>query len=160
MVNKKYFMSPKFFTLWVRVGLIVLFHFCQFSSFGQDTVLLNNNKKVITKYFDVVINDHNLTRKGEFFHTDYIWHTMDGKDVHSGQDSGHIVILRWLFNAIPDVHYTIDNIEAGGEMVGVSSTAIGTARSDMFGLPAAQKKVRYKQMFFYRLKHSTQQGAF
>jgi predicted ester cyclase len=22
----------------------------------------------------------------------------------------------------------------------------------MFGLPAAQKKVRYKQMFFYRLK--------
>ncbi len=77
---------------------------------------------------------------------------MDGKDVHSRQDSGHIAIKRWLFTAIPDIHYTIDHMAAEGDIVAVNTTATGTARSEMFGLPAAQKKVRYKQMFFYRLK--------
>jgi predicted ester cyclase len=139
-------------TLYCRVSVFALFCFCHFQSSGQDSVLLSNNKKVIIKYIDVVVNNHDLNRKGEFFRADYIWHTMDGKEVHSTQDSGHTAILRWLFNAIPDVHYTIDNIEAGGEMVGVNTTANGTARSEMFGLPVAQKKVRYKQMFFYRLK--------
>ncbi len=37
-------------------------------------------------------------------------------------------------------------------MVAVNTTATGTAKSEMFGLPAGQKKVRYKQLFFYRLK--------
>lgn len=145
-------MSLKLSNLCFRVSIIVVLHFCHFQSFGQDTTVQNNNKKVITNYIDIVINGHNLNRKEEFFQTDYIWHTMDGKDVHTSQDSGHINILIWLFNAIPDVHYTIDNIEAGGEMVGVTSTATGTARCEMFGLPAAQKKVKYKQMFFYLLK--------
>jgi predicted ester cyclase len=77
---------------------------------------------------------------------------MEGKEVNSSQDSGHTAILRWLFNAIPDVHYTIDKIEAGGEMVGLSATAIGTARSEMFGLPVGIKSVRFNQMFFYRLR--------
>jgi predicted ester cyclase len=138
--------------LYYRASIFVLFCFCHFQSSGQDTDLLSNNKKLIIKYIEVVINNHDLNKKGEFFQSDYIWHTMDGKDVHSSQDSSHSATLRWLFTAIPDVHYTIDNIEAGGEMVGVSATATGTARSELFGLPVAQKKVWYKQMFLYRLK--------
>lgn len=145
-------MSRNFNSRSFRVILVLLFCLYQLQSFGQDSTLLSNNKKVIIKYIDVVINGHNLNKKDEFFHADYIWHTMDGKQINHKQDSGHIVILRWLLNAIPDVHYTIDNIEAGGEMVGISTTATGIARSEMFGLPAGQKKVQYKQMFFYRLK--------
>jgi predicted ester cyclase len=41
---------------------------------------------------------------------------------------------------------------AEGDVVAVNTTATGTAKSEMFGLSAAQKKVRYKQMFFYRLE--------
>jgi predicted ester cyclase len=145
-------MSPNLINPYFRFSVVVLSCFGFFQSSGQDSVLLNYNKKVIARYIDVVINDQNLNRKGEFFHTDYIWHTMNGKDVHSSKDSGHTAILRWLFNAIPDVSYNIDNIEAGGEMVGVSTTAAGIAKSEMFGLPPARKKVYYKQMFFYRLK--------
>lgn len=145
-------MSRGFITQYFRFIVAVLFCFCRIQSFGQNAVLLDNNKKLITRYIDVVINGHNLDRKGEFFQADYAWHTMDGKEVRSSQDSGHTAILRWLFNAIPDVHYTIDNIEAGGDMVGVSTTATGIARSEMFGLPVARKKVLYKQMFLYRVK--------
>lgn len=145
-------MATNFQAVSLRVFIAVLVYFSYLPSFGQDTILLNNNMKVITKYFEVVINGHNLHRKGEFFQTDYIWHKMDGIDVRSSQDSGHNAALRWLFTAIPDVQYTIVHILSQGDMVAVYTTATGTARSEMFGLPPAQKKVHGQQMFFYRLR--------
>lgn len=145
-------MGANFRALCFRAIIGVLFFSCLIPSFGQNANLLKNNKKVITKYFEVVINAHNLDRKGEFFQTDYIWHTMDGKDVHSSVDSGHNAALKWLFTAAPDVQYTIVHILAEGDMVSVYTTVTGTARSEMFGLPAAQKVVHFQQMFFYRLK--------
>ncbi|HET9745251.1 MAG TPA: ester cyclase [Chitinophagaceae bacterium] len=54
------------------------------------------------------------------------------------------------FTAIPEVHYTIDMLTQE-DMVAVNTTATGNARSEMFGLRPAQKKVLYQQMFFYRL---------
>ena len=60
-------------------------------------------------------------------------------------------MLRFLYRAIPDIYYTIDNTVAEGDMIAVNSTVTGTAKSEMFGLPAAQKKVHFKQMFFFRL---------
>jgi steroid delta-isomerase-like uncharacterized protein len=77
---------------------------------------------------------------------------MNGTDSRRDQDSAHISILRWLFTAIPDVHYAIDHIVAERDIVALNTTVTGTAKSEMFGLPAAQKKVRFKSMFFYRLK--------
>lgn len=110
------------------------------------------NKKTITKYFDEVINTQKLNRMGKFFSPDYIWHQMNGKDIHSSQDSSHVSMLRFLFKAIPDIHYTIDKTIAEGDMIAVNSTAMGTAKSEFFGQPAAQKKVRFVQMFFFRLE--------
>jgi predicted ester cyclase len=118
---------------------------------GQDISVLNSNKAAVIEYFDVVINDHNISRKAEFFQADYILHTMNGEAVHSSQDSMHNSLLRWLFAAIPNVHYKITHIVAGGEMVAVNTIATGTARSEMFGLPPAKGKVRYEQIFIYRL---------
>jgi predicted ester cyclase len=61
-------------------------------------------------------------------------------------------MLRFVFTAIPDLRYTIDNAIAEGDMVAVNATVTGNAKSEMFGLPAAEKKVSFKQMFFFRLK--------
>ena len=108
----------------------------------------------ITRYFNEVINGQKLNRLGEFFSRDYIWHQMNGIDVHSSQDSSHVSMLRFIYLAMPDIHYTIDNVIVEGDMVAVNSTVTGTAKSEMFGLPAAQKKVRFKQMFFFRLKNN------
>ncbi|MGN6533246.1 MAG: ester cyclase [Ginsengibacter sp.] len=146
-------MTSKSFALFT-VSIGVIFCFFDFQCTAQVAQLTSNNKTVIKQFIEVVLNNYDLNRKGAFFQADYIWHTMDGKDVHNSEDSSHDNTLRWLFTAIPDVHYTVDNIEAGGDMVGVSTTATGTARGEMFGLAAGKKKVRYKQMFLYRLKDS------
>jgi steroid delta-isomerase-like uncharacterized protein len=136
-------------------GIIaVLFFFWHLSSFGQNTSSPNATKKTIIRYFDEVINTQKLNRMGEFFSQDYIWHQMNGTDIHSSQDSSHIAMLRFLYRAIPDIRYTIDNAVAEGDMIAVNSTVTGTAKSEMFGLPTAQKKVRFKQMFFFRLANN------
>jgi predicted ester cyclase len=136
----------------IRVIIIVLFCFIDLETFGQGVSLSEKNKNIIRRYIEVVINGHNLERKPDFFREDYTWHTLEGTGVKNNTDSSHSSTLRWLFNAIPDVKYTIDFIEAGGDMVGISTTATGTARGEMFGLPVSQKRVVYRQMFFYLLK--------
>lgn len=93
---------------------------------------------------------HDLSRMNEYFSRDYIWHQMNGTDTHSSQDSAHIAMLRFLYMAIPDIHYTINSVIAEGDMIAVNSTVSGTAKSEIFGLLTAQKKVNFKQMFFFR----------
>jgi len=79
---------------------------------------------------------------------------MNGTDVHSNQDSAHISAMKFVFSALPDIYYKIDNIIAEGDMVAVNCTITGTAKSGMFGLPAAQKNVHFKQMLFFRLANN------
>lgn len=88
---------------------------------------------------------------GEFFSENYIWHQMDGKEVRSNQDSSHVSMLKFIFRAIPDIHYTIEKTVAEGDMIAVNSTVTGTAKAEFFGHPASQKKVQFKQMFFFRI---------
>lgn len=147
-------MATNFQLLSFRAITVILFCFCFLPSFGQNTSLSNANKKTITRYFDEVINTQKLNRLGEFFSQEYIWHQMNGIDVRSSQDSSHISMLRFIFSAIPDIHYTIDNAIVEGDMVAVNSTVTGTAKSEMFGFPPAEKKVRFKQMFFFRLENN------
>jgi predicted ester cyclase len=144
-------MAIKFKSLSLKVITIVLFYFWQLPSFGQHASLQNATRKTITRYFEEVVNTQKLNRMGEFFSRDYIWHQMNGTDIRSSQDSSHISMLRFIYTAIPDIHYTIDNAIVERDMVAVNSTVTGTAKSEMFGLPAAHKKVRFKQMFFFRL---------
>ena len=147
-------MTINFQALSFRVITVIIFCFWYLPSFGQHTSLSNANKITITRYFNEVINGQKLNRLGEFFSRDYIWHQMNGIDVHSSQDSSHVSMLRFIYLAMPDIHYTIDNVIVEGDMVAVNSNVTGTAKSEMFGLPAAQKKVRFKQMFFFRLKNN------
>lgn len=147
-------MTMNYHTQSSRVITVILFFFWHLTSFGQHASLEKANKKTIIRYFNEVVNTQKLSRLGEFFSRDYIWHQMNGTDVRSSQDSSHVSMLKFIYNAIPDLHYTIDNAIVEGDMVAVNSTVTGTAKSEMFGLPAAQKKVRFKQMFFFRLKNN------
>ncbi len=147
-------MATNFQVLFFRVVTIMLFCIWHLPIYGQNATLLNTNKKTVIRYFNEVINIQKLNGIGEFFSPDYIWHQMNGKDVRSSQDSSHVAMKRWLYTAIPDVHYTIDHVIAEGDMVAINTTATGTAKAEMFGLPAAQRKVRFKQMFFFRLKNN------
>ncbi|ULQ51766.1 ester cyclase [Flavihumibacter fluvii] len=146
-------MTTKYYSVF-SVVIALLFSFSHSSSFGQNTSSPDANRKIVISYFDEVINKGKLNRMGEFFSQDYIWHQMNGTDIHSSHDSAHIAMIRSVYSAIPDIRYTIDNIVAEGDMIAVNSTVTGTANSVMFGLSGGQKKVQFKQMFFFRLANN------
>jgi len=131
---------------------LALLFFFSYSAilFGQGNLSKNTNKEIVQKYFDI-FNKHNLSEINKVFATDYIWRTMDGREIHSLQDSSHITTLRFVLRAIPDIHYTIESIISEGDVVAVNSTVTGIAQSQFFGLPAGQKQIRFKHMFFFRL---------
>lgn len=141
-------MKPNIPALTVTAISILLF--CHLPSFGQQAPSSSDNKKIAITYFNEVVNTKKLNRMGDFFASDYVWHQMNGTDTRSSQDSSHRATLRWLFTAVPDIHYSIDQVIAEGVMVTAITTATGTARSEMFGLPAAQKKVSFKQVFLFK----------
>ena len=138
----------------LRIITVILFYSLYLPAAGQDTTMLSTNKKTIARYFNEVINRHKLDRIDEFFSPDFTWHQMNGTETRLSEDSSHTAMKRWLFTAIPDVHYTLDHITAEGDMVAINTTVTGIAKAEMFGLPAAEKKVRFRQMFFYRFYHN------
>ena len=75
----------------------MLLFFQQIPSFGQHASLPNANKKIIIRYFDEVINARKLERISEFFSQNYIWHQMDGTDVHSSKDSAHVAMFFYWY---------------------------------------------------------------
>lgn len=112
------------------------------------------NKQTVRRYIEEVVNNQNLNLMADVFSKDYIWHQMDGKDTHSKQDSSHVVMLKRLLKALPNIHYTIDSIISEGDTVAVNSTATGIIKDGFMGIPASEKKVRFKQMFFFRLANN------
>ena len=58
-----------------------------------------------------------------------------------------------LFNAFPDLHYTIDHLIAEGDKVAVSCTARGTHKGEFLGVPASGNQVMYKEIFIYRISN-------
>lgn len=113
--------------------------------FGQSKKSKITNKEVVQKWFDMV-NNHDISEMNKIFAADYIWHTMDGKDIRSSQDSSHAVFLRFLLRSNPASRYEIISIINEGDLVAVNTILTGKAQS-----PSGEKDINVKQMFFFRL---------
>lgn len=110
-----------------------------------------SNKDVAIKYFNEVVNHKNLDLISAIFSQDYLSHGMDGKDVHSIQDNSLISFLKYFFRAFPDIQYTIDHIIAEEDIVAIDLTATGTQRDEFLGHAASLKRIRFKEMYFFRI---------
>jgi predicted SnoaL-like aldol condensation-catalyzing enzyme len=113
--------------------------------FGQSKKSKSTNKEVVQKWFDMV-NNHDISEMNKIFAADYIWHTMDGKDIRSSQDSSHVVFLKSVLGANPTFRYEIVSIINEGDLVAVNTIVFGKTQS-----PSGEKNIKVKQMFFYRL---------
>jgi len=71
--------------------------------------------------------------------TDYVLHAGTGPDIRglkgNKQDTSEV------FNAFPDVHFTIDDMVAEGDKVAVRWTMTGTHKGEFMGRPPTNKKV-------------------
>lgn len=127
--------------------LIALFSLEQ-ETYGQNE---NANKQLVSRYFDVIINQQKPELLGEVFSNDYLF-----KSLENGSETKGIKqlydFLPYFFKAVPDVHYTIDQIVAEGDKVVVQATVRGTQKGEFWGYPASNNKISVSEVFFFTVK--------
>jgi len=87
----------------------------------------------------------------EIYSSEYVFNGMDGIERHTIQDNSLISFLNYLFKAFPDLHYSIDNTVAEADIVALNLTGKGTHKDEFLGYPASNKKIVFKEMFFFRI---------
>ncbi|WP_300600898.1 ester cyclase [Niabella sp.] len=121
--------------------------------YAQAPLHMSSNKKAIQLYFSEVINKHDLSKLKPAVAVGYVWHAPDGGPAHRAADSAHFKMLQFVFSAIPDIQYSIDNMIEEGDLVAVNTWVTGTANKEFFGFPPGKKTITFRQMFFFRLKN-------
>jgi steroid delta-isomerase-like uncharacterized protein len=93
-------------------------------------------KATILRMFDEIINQGRLDVADELFAEDYVDHGPMG-DL-AGRETFKQMVAQWR-EAVPDVHCTVENLFAEGDLVGWVVRTTGTHTGDGLGFPATGK---------------------
>jgi steroid delta-isomerase-like uncharacterized protein len=109
-----------------------------------------DNKTIVRRYFEEVVNAGNLAVADQLFSTRYVSHYPTGYDFGGGpEDVKQITTI--VRTAFPDVHFTLEDIVAEGNKVVVRWTFRGTHKHDFMGVPPMGKRARIMGIAIYRI---------
>jgi predicted ester cyclase len=124
--------------------------FCVFSAKGQST---EDNKKVIRHYLLEIVNDRKLDLLGEVFPEKFVRHDLNDSTDHWMTIVDQKKRLSILFDAFPDIHYTIGDIIAEGDKVVVRAVLQGTQKNTYREIESSGNRVNVSEIIFYRLEN-------
>lgn len=113
----------------------------------------STEKQLALTYFNEVLNNKKLELLNTLFDPEFVFHSVDGNDIKLMKDSTVFRFLGYMFRAFPDLHYTVDVAVAQGTDVGVYVTAVGTHENEFHGFPASNRKITFKEAFFFRISN-------
>ena len=114
------------------------------------------NKAIIRRHAEEVFNKGNLAIADEIISPDYVFHNPVA-DI-KGPD-GFKQMVESLRKAIPDLHYTMNDMIAEGDKVVAIATCTGTFTGEYMGIPPTGKSVNMTQAFLYTLKDGKEVDA-
>jgi predicted ester cyclase len=85
----------------------------------------------------------------ETFATNIVSHRETGEEIHGLKDFKQLV--SGLFDAFPDLHWTIDDMVSEGDKVAVRFTLTGTHKGVYMGIPPTNKKGTMWVIEIYRV---------
>jgi steroid delta-isomerase-like uncharacterized protein len=107
------------------------------------------NKAIVRRWFEEVINHQRVDRAGELVTPDYVDH-----GALPGQAPGlEGAKQKWAMYiaAVPDLHGTVEDMLAEGDEVAARWTAEGTHQGELLGVPATGKRFRFSGISICRL---------
>ena len=115
---------------------------------AQNATQQERNKQVVRSFFLDVLDKGNFDKYPESHAKDFVAHasTHDAtleEDMAAARDERH---------AMPDLHITVNQILAEGDLVSVYWTASGTNTQPGMGFPATGKKIKVDGMTLFRFK--------
>jgi predicted ester cyclase len=99
------------------------------------------NKALMQRIFKEVLNEGQIEKANELVADDYVYHGPGGHEL-TGVDSFK-KLMAWFRDALPGVHYTLDDLVAEGDKVAIRFTAKGTDEST--------KQVEFQGMMICRV---------
>ncbi|MDP9382034.1 MAG: ester cyclase [Chloroflexota bacterium] len=112
------------------------------------------NKAIVRRMFDEMWNEGNLDVVDELFDPNYAGHdptdpNPETREVHSSADAKQWVGM--VRAAVPDIHFTVDDLIAEGDKVIARWTAEGTHTGELMGIPATGRRGRVSGILIYRI---------
>jgi predicted ester cyclase len=103
---------------------------------------------VVRRFIDEVLNSPELEGLEAYFTQDYVDHaSAPGYEGAAG-------VRQWftgLRAALPDYHYTVEDILAEGDRVALRSTGRGTMKGPLQGMPATGKSAVWSETHIVRM---------
>jgi len=85
----------------------------------------------------------------ELFATNIAYHGGGGEEIRGIKD--YKQSTSEMYNASPDIHFTIDDMVAEGDKVAVRATLTGTHTGEFMGIPPTNKKMTEWWISIYRV---------
>jgi steroid delta-isomerase-like uncharacterized protein len=118
----------------------------------QEANSSEQNKALVMRVWEEVVNQGNLDKADELFAKNYVYHNTSGQDF-TGIEEGVKVTVTSMKTAFPDLHCTVDDIIAEGDRVAQRWSATGTHSAEYMGVPATQNQVHMTGIVISRIEN-------
>jgi steroid delta-isomerase-like uncharacterized protein len=108
------------------------------------------NRALIRRFLEELFNQHDMAAIERYIAADYVDHVLP-PGVPPDR-AGFTQFIGAFFQALPDFHYTIDDVLADGDRVAVRLTAQGTQQGEFNGIPPTGKRATWGEMHIGRIK--------
>jgi len=113
---------------------------------------------LVPHFFQRVWNDRQVQVTDLIWSPDVIFHSpLSDEPVH-GRDElrRHFDVIQGAFS---ELHFSVDDVIAGGDTVVLHITQVGVHTGDYFGIPATGRRVRMSEVFIFRTSPGGPVGA-
>jgi len=108
----------------------------------------NPNLILMSEFAQQIFVNKDFTNLNQYMHEDYIQHNAF---VEQGSDGFKAFFTNW-FSAIPDFHYTLNNIVADDQFIWVYGTYSGTHSNEWLGIPATDAAYQFDAVDIFRVE--------
>jgi predicted ester cyclase len=112
-------------------------------------VSAEENKAIILRFFDEVVNGQNLDVLDELVAEDVVNHS--ATDEHKRGIAGFRHVMEWGAALTPDGRYELLDMIAEGDMVACRVRVSGTMRGELFGIPPTGKSFTAEHVHWHRV---------
>ncbi len=135
----------KFITLTVIMCLAIEKATCQ----DKD-----GNKKVAKFYIEEIVNKQKLELLNQVFADTFLVHILTDSTQIQQSIETQAKFLKYLFNAFPDIHYTVGNIILEGDKIAMQVNLSATHKGEFWGYKASGNSINYlSEIFFFRFSN-------
>jgi predicted ester cyclase len=113
--------------------------------------VIESLESLVRAFIDEALNQHELPAFDRFCARDYLWHGMDGAEVHGLEPFKREVAV--FFDAFPDIHVDVLDVVVGADRAAVRFRESGTHAGQFADLQPTGRRAGWDGVAIYRVEN-------